>query len=517
MTTRIKTFAICLVVTITLTVVFSLIAPHYSTKIVWFARGQSWWVIPLLALVFLWVTALQHVQRHSVRARDATGLAWAYSMAGVLGAVLLLGWGFYHSYVVSRVYASSITVTSDPLPTYFERAPYQVADSQASSNMGDTQGDIASTRYLLDADDYGTLVKRRGRLTGYESLLVQKLPLTGRGSATQCDFAPVADARIGGLFGHSLERQVHGQRRHVRAREEDSYGYCKEGRPVVVMPLVRQQGLLRVTVVPAGVAMYDGRTGAVTFAESADVGPSYPISVAARQRTASHALGSFSDYVWRRAGYDSTDDTPNDPNLGNTTEFTLAGESAAYVTPLTVRGRATSISFISEVSTAGRRGLAPLTVHRLDPTWLSTDSFVKRIQGDYQDIPNYQNLTVFEVAPLDGRRWVATLGNDQNILYRVQGTGDLQPTAAGLGDATCLFRADGSRIRCGTLADQNGSGVGTQFGPQTGTAEPRTGQTPLLPTDLAGLTAEQFAQLQRKVAEEQLRRLQTSPNPAAGG
>jgi len=100
-----------------------------------------------------------------------------------------------------------------------------------------------------------------------------------------------------------------------------------------------------------------------------------------------------------------------------------------------------------------------------------------------------------EVAPINGREWVATIGNDQNVLYRVHGTGDLS------GDTpTCLHRADGTRIRCGTLADSGTTGVGTQYGP--GAPGART-----VPGDLSTLSDAELAELQRRVAEETARRL----------
>jgi len=76
----------------------------------------------------------------------------------------------------------------------------------------------------------------------------------------------------------------------------------------------------------------------------------------------------------------------------------------------------------------------------------------QRIRGDYQDIPNWQNLRVFEISPVSGDRCVATTGNDQNVFYRVEGTGDLRGE-----ESTCLYRADGTRIRCGTVVTGTGS------------------------------------------------------------
>ena len=174
---------------------------------------------------------------------------------------------------------------------------------------------------------------------------------------------------------------------------------------------------------------------------------------------------------------------------------TAARNRPSYVTMLTGRGDATAISALAVVDGRVRSGrLAPITVHRTKPGWVSPDAISSRIKADYQDLPNWQNQKIMEIAPTDGAHWVATIGNGQNVLYRVQGTGDLR------GDKpTCLIRADGSTIRCGTLADQDGRGVGTEYGSPDGSGAPG---------DLGTLTDQELADLQRRVADEVAKRLE---------
>jgi hypothetical protein len=93
---------------------------------------------------------------------------------------------------------------------------------------------------------------------------------------------------------------------------------------------------------------------------------------------------------------------------------------------------------------------------------------------------------------------VASIGNEQNILYRVSGTGSLQ------GDRpTCLSRADGTRIRCGTLADQDGNGIGTRFGPGTAGGNPNA----VPASDLSTLTNAQLIDLINRAQQGAARRL----------
>ncbi|HEV2089010.1 MAG TPA: hypothetical protein VGR21_11930 [Cryptosporangiaceae bacterium] len=68
-----------------------------------------------------------------------------------------------------------------------------------------------------------------------------------------------------------------------------------------------------------------------------------------------------------------------------------------------------------------------------------------RIKADYQSMPDWQDIQVYEVVPTGAHTWTATLGTGQDIRYLVTGVGTLRG-----GKATCLHRVDGSLIRCGS-------------------------------------------------------------------
>ncbi len=469
------------------------LAPYYTTIGVWELRDA----LPWLLMIAVFLAAVIGLTVVVYAFTDSGGLAAATAVATFLvGGFLTFLWMAHTGYSQDRVYAQSATVVADPVPTLAPRAPYQVGEQQARPNLGDTPGDIADTTYLPGQDRYATLVERRGLLSGYEVAFTQQIPLQGRGAADQkCKFSPEADARSGGNFTHNLGRLISQQQRLVRFNGDDVYAYCDAANvPQVVVPLKKQVGFWAVTERSAGVAVYNGHTGKVTI-EATGInlpGPSYPLSLAAAQREATPALGSFSDWLFGRTGWETPDD---DVNSGNDTEFTLARDGqSVYVTPLTGRGSATAISVVTELTATARAGgLATLTVHKLNPVWVSPKSLVDRIKADYQDLPNWQNIQVYEVIPTGADSWVATLGTGQNILYRVTGTGSLK------GDKpTCLQRADGSEVRCGSLADRNGNGAGTQYG--QGTPNPGS---PAAPTgDLRALTPDQLADLQRRVSDE---------------
>jgi hypothetical protein len=395
------------------------IAPYYTTIAVWELRKTLPWLGILAIGCVIWAA---FIGAGMLLGRDSDGPVLAMGVFGFLvgGAVTVL-WMMHTGYSQDRTYSASIHVSTDAVPALAARAPYQVGEAQARPNLGDTAGDIAGTTYIPGDDRYSTLVTRRGWLNGYEVAFTQQIPLQGRGGVDQkCAFDKgKAVDRASGWFSHNLGRQISSERRYVRFDSGDIYAYCDDDTPKVVVPLKRQVGFWVVTEKPAGAVVYNGKTGDLEFMEDTSglPGPSYPISLAGKQRESASALGSFSDWVFGRAGWELPDD---DINSGNASEFTLnAAGQPAYVTPLTGRGSATAISVVSSVP-ARHSGLqlAPVTVHKLNPVWVSPKAIVDRVKADYQDIPNWQTINVYEVIPTGANSWVATLGTGQNILYR---------------------------------------------------------------------------------------------------
>jgi hypothetical protein len=507
---------------------FRWFAPYYSTQIMWEGRKALFWLLPLAAVAACACVALAGFAMGEgaggsakTSLRTVGGLFAAATVAALVGGVWWAG--STHGYLQARDYYTATTVTSDPVPVIGQRAPYTVAHKQAQANLGDQSGDIDESNYLPATDTYTTLLNRRGPLQGYQTLLSQTLPLTGHGVGRTCGFDRAhANRSLAAFFGHSLGRAVNTARRDVNWSASDVYAYCDSaGAPVVVVPLKKQTGWTVVTERPAGVALYNGKTGALTFRDDGAglPGPSYPLSIAARQREALNAPGGYWDYRANRTGHEA-DSEPDSPNVqgGNSTEFVAAVGArghGGYLTMVTGRGSATSISAVAVVDANPavgqlRHGLAPLTLHMQRPAWKSPGAVAKRIRADYGDIPNWQQLHIFEVIPIGGNRWAATIGNDQNVLYRVQGDGTLpdDPTA------TCLHEKDGTAIRCGTRANIGGNGVGVQYGPD-GTPQAALGPATVVVRgdDLTTLSPTELATLQRQITDEYIRRL-TKPAPS---
>ncbi|MEU5721919.1 hypothetical protein ABZ783_08850 [Micromonospora sp. NPDC047738] len=487
-------------------------ASYATTILVWELRKLVPWLIaPALVALLAGAPALLRLLTHRLGGRKTRFAATGGIVLGWLGAAvgLALGvcWLVYGEYLQDRGYVTTMRVVTDPVPELTARAPYLVGKAQAAPNLGDVTGEITDISYLPDSDRFGVLVERRGWLTGYEVGLVQEVPLGGNSRAQQrCRFdASTADARIGGWFTHNLARKISAERRWVRFSADDAYVYCQGETPVVVVPLKRQTGILVVTERPAGVALYDGQTGKVTITDDSTKvpGPSYPISLAARQREGTAAVGGFADWWFERSGWDASEDGAND---GNESEFALryrdgSGRSA-YVTPLTPQGEASSVVAVSTVPTRHPGGrLAPLTVHRLSPTWSSPQAIVALIKSEYRDVCCWNDDQVFEVVPTGGSTWTATLGSEQSIRYRVEGRGQINGR-----EATCLKNADGTLVRCAYAAPGSPEEQELQRREQQKQQEQAAnGGTD--PGDLTRYTDEQLADLNRRVAEEVNRRL----------
>ncbi|MFC9585674.1 hypothetical protein ACFVJ8_22995 [Streptomyces yangpuensis] len=491
-------------------------ASYYTTILVWELRKLlAWFALPLLAVACcvaagLLARWLRRRAGHTGAGNAAVVLAWLGTVSAV---VLGVGWLVYGAYLQDRAYMATAQIVTDPVPALSARSPYVVGEAQAAPHLGDVTGEIADITYLPDSDRFGTLVERRGWLAGYEVGLVQEVPLGGSGrSQVRCPFdLEKADARISGWFTHNLGRKISSVKRWVRFDAADAYVTCSDGTPVVVVPLKRQTGLFVVTERPAGVALYDGRTGKVTVTTdtTAVPGPSYPLSLAARQREGTAAVGGFSDWWFERSGWDASEDGANE---GNESEFTLrygdtsvGGAGSAYVTPLTPQGEASSVVAVSTVPTRHKGGgLAPMTVHRLDPAWSSPKALVALIKAEYRDVCCYNDDQVFEVVPTGGSTWTATVGSEQNIRFRVEGRGPVDGR-----EATCLKAADGALIRCAYAAPGSPEEQELKRREQQKQQEEAAKGSGGATGDLTGLSDDQLAELQRRLGDEFLRRLKS--------
>lgn len=381
---------------------------------------------------------------------------------GVLSIVTVVGFFTLGSYLAKKSVADQIQVTQEAQPDFAERQPFDVASAVSSRTMGSTSGDATGVIKSVPAsNDFTTSIVRRGMFKGYESiqqLSVAPFGSTRNGDVNFCQFSPDAELRFGGAAPkNNLTRAIYSQTSpSTKARLSDAIFTCEDGTPMIYAPLTQMKGFFFPHEVPAGVAIYNGTTGDLKIVEEYEGDlPLYPTSVAEQQRESLNASGSFLDYLFRRAGWETTEKDQDDPNGANRAEFSVAGaegnDTSYYVTPLTPRGASSSIVALGAVESDKQvkdGELNQYTVYRYPEgqSRQANSAVAAAITGEILAGYKSSGLMVFEVIPASDGKWVATIGKDQSILYRAE------------------IDVDGSIV----LRDASGEVVGTNASPVEG-------------------------------------------------
>ena len=485
-----------------------------------FIQGNVFWLIWALPLIVaiavavtLWPSYDYSYSSTDYRSKPKKKTNWTgvtvAALTGLACLCFLVYAVFTHGYQVRKAVLANVSETTNTAPQFKERAAFTVADKQAAGNLGEgVIGEIVDTTYVADQDTFGSLVERPGFFTGYAAVETQTVALTGQATAQTCKFSTSdADARLGGIFGSSLERKIAHIHRGYTITDSDAYGVCvdQDGKktPLVIVPLKDHRGWFPAIEVPAGVAVYNGLTGTVKVYDDVKAGqlpgPVFPLSLAQDLRESTAAMGSFWDFMKNRSGYSDTSRDENDPNGENRSEFALAtasSKSPAYVSPLTARRGSTAISAIGVVQAGSvtKGKFNAYTVHKLDEPRKANSAVADRLKTDYSDLPDWASgLRIFEIAPVSQGEWVASMGREQNVAYRVRIKAD---------GSSCLENADGTKIRCGRSTNTNGNGPGMSLAPADGTpvSVPVDGE-------LSKLSDADLAKLQTQLAGEISRRL----------
>lgn len=412
--------------------------------------GLLWWLFPTAATA-LWVgfraAWLVIVVGIAIAILTLTLAAAERSGFAVLAGIATLAWFIFGSmgvpYAQEQAVAASVVI-EDASPnslSFRERSPFDVAKETSTRTLGDTTGNVTgevkSLPTLGDHGMFSTSIIRKGWIQGYESTQMLTPPLFGTAKAsdaTSCDFSPNANLRFGGgWFTNSLPRAIaHQAGIGVSATQSDAFVVCDGDTPMLYAPLVKQVGLAITKRVPAGVAIYDGKTGVLHIEHEYEGNlPVYPQSLATMQRESTAATGSFADWLFGRAGYEDTGKDEKDPNGQNRAEFGLAeqvgetpasGYSHEYVTPLNPRGSSSSIIGIGTLTGSKMQTgvLNDFTVYRYpkDETRQANSAVADTITGTVLDGYKASGLTVFEIVPAANGNWVASIGKAQSILYR---------------------------------------------------------------------------------------------------
>lgn len=306
------------------------------------------WGFPLLLLVILAVVVVFFV------AVEKVAVAVIIAILGLSGVIV---YGTARAYNTALVYASTVHESNDPMPDLKERAPFLVAERQASSNLSGINGQIGGTDYLADSNHYSTLVDRKGNLNpGYAAIINQTIQLTGQASGKPCLFDEKnAHRRMDGWFDNSLTRAIATKDSMLIAKKDDAWGYCDGDTPKVVVPVTKLNGWITPVEVPAGVAIYDGHTGEVEIRSEVKAGdlpgPVIPLSYVQRvnDSLATHN-GDWWSMVQGQSGLTDEVKDANDPNKDNHSAFSLAYKDApgsVYASPFTSRASSRSIEDVA--------------------------------------------------------------------------------------------------------------------------------------------------------------------------
>lgn len=397
-------------------------------------------VRPWLLTVILPVVVIGGVGAGFYFRQDTVPSVLASTVTGTLVTAWIVAVGVLFTYGYDRAYAEKATVVQGT-PTYAERAPFVLAEEIASRDMQNVVGDRDEVNYLPDHGDQGmytALVDRRGFAQGYSAALSMTPAIIGTTPpSSHCEFAEDQRLRAdGGWPMNNLKRAIRGETGPLlRLNSRDVYGYCDGDVPMVVWPVTKMTGWLPTIDVPAGVVTYNGHTGEIVHHEQAPEdlpGPSYPLSVAERQRSTTSAMGSLTDRWFNRVGYEDTRGDADDPNGDNATDMVMLDTDGRvrYVTPATPRGASQSI--VALMSVDGRAvsgGLSPLVIHQIENPRVANSTIDGRLRSEHADLPWASGMRVFEVAPgPEADTWVASIGQRQEVTLRADVAADGQIT-----------------------------------------------------------------------------------------
>lgn len=369
---------------------------------------------------------------------------WSLAALAIVLCFLIMP---FQSYLGAKGMLNSTEVTTETDAaelSFNERVPYDVAQAVSDRSLGDTSGNsTGSVKSIPETGEYTTSVIRRGMFQGYESVQTMKLPEYGAANTNSavkfCKYDENAKLRIGGMgLNNNLTMKVYMKTSpSTKLDPEDAVAICvADGKdsagkdiytPMLYAPLTRLEGFFSPHRVPAGVAVYNGRTGELKIEENIENSPVavYPVSIAKEQRESLAAEDQFTDYLFKRAGFDDTSKDGDDPNKGNNTEFAMKSsdsDDTVFVTPLTPRGSSSSIVGLSTIdsNTVKSGTLNPMMIHRYEEgtTRDANSTIAATIISTTLEGYKANGLSVFEVVPSTDGTWTASIGKDQSILYR---------------------------------------------------------------------------------------------------
>lgn len=514
-----------------LAVISYLVLPHWWSRTFYSFHNGGWAWFASVAIIILafpigYSIAQSWYEKRRKNNRFEEGII-PYSVVGGVGLItvagLVIGMVMGTSYSINAATREQEPIKYEAIDTEWDiRAPIDTAKAQAQFAVGDNPNAILmsnSLRYLTVNEQYSSLTHTRGIIKSYSQIVTQSSDLVGTNSPEVCqvdtDQAPLW---LGGNLFNSLGRAIVSTPGHRMSTYDssDAFGWCENGVPMISVPLYRASGALwKSHPVPDGVAVYNGHTGELNIHDSGEgiPGPTLPRIVAERSLEANRSENGFSDWLFNRYGYRTPNDAGTNIVLSRSNEDSGAGEFISKMIPSRdTDGEGDPTTAIAKMSAvAPERGVLPqVTIERLgDRSWRPDQAIDAKIRNDYSNLQNWQEFSVHEIIPVDSHHFVATIGNEQNVRYRVIGRGDLG-TLAGRdeGVSTCLYEGTNTEpLQCGQRAGRDGNSVGIDFekqedvNPNTDTDTPPSSELGDMSTqELIDFTRELLNELERRNA-----------------
>lgn len=345
-----------------------------------------------------------------------------------------------HNYLTDHEYSLRAKTSDSAVTSFNDRAPWVVANSYASRDQGDNVGNRGDVNHVPvpggESSRYTTLITGRGwaGLAGYDSVREFNLPKVGiipQSAGTSCKTPEAMQKRWNVMWPtRSLARELAFKAPLAHWSDEDLYGYCRDGKPVVVMPLWKYEGMWVATKVAAGAAIYDESGFRVLspaeLVKEGIEGPTYPSSLVSTEREALVAMGSLGDWYANRSGYELTDKDHEDANAANNNGFSLVGtdNKLYYVTPLTPRGSAQNIVALMVAPAQQSADGSGNYVIETSADLVATSTIENNIKsasvsGDGEWVARWASgMRVYEMIPNKNGNWVASIGLGQVVNYR---------------------------------------------------------------------------------------------------
>lgn len=481
--------------------------PVQGLAVLWQQTSHFWWLVLKVAgpAVLLGIVAMMAYDSDS---KVGNVIAPLCSVLAVVSVVLTLIPTIraenrrYHDIRHDAV-VKVLKVEEADAPAYEPRTPYVLAERQLVRRLGNERGVELDGIWAFEVDGVqkvcGVLYPTRASYKRPVSGVACYNPQNGTMEKARFEGSVPSPKAMGAKY--RLQHTVANTVKHAEYKSSDIYGYIKDGKPFMVVPMrVRTDGST-FTTVWAGALVFDSSGAAKHVKKVTDEvpGPIAGESMADEVLSAINSRGGFLDERRDRTTYDLAGEG------ANVRHFLLQradGSGERLVTMLTPKK-----------AIGGQTSDSNVAVLEIDARNISYKQWPKAVLYELPEIENQAaRASIVEATDIVRSRYGATLqlaNTQQNFVEpTLVGVNTLRITIAGAQEVTafvevniadrssCLYRANGEKVRC----DQNGEGGilgnGNQNEGDTSSETPATGGA------YSGMSKEQLQQEIAKLSDE---------------